>query len=368
MQTTLQPAFTAGTICGSISPMLLCVLMQTTSGFCARTASNSVVILTSHGRPSSSPTVLPSLAGLVTMTPQRSMSFGRSRMYPRRPWPIMPVPHSATLIMCRSSSRGCNHAYKLCKESHSSPVLSTEVAAGARRRTCVMREASRPAADGCCGAGREAGAGALRRAALEGAGRPCRARGWKALCPSSLLGRGGAGQRTPTGAPHAMWAAGSGQPFAPRPRRLLPADLPAQLREARTHRARRHVQQIQRRVEPDQQTALEALEDARVDDGMNGDCEVLFHPRAERRLRSGRHEHGPLHLQAELAEERRSQREPEVGRPDAPAQMGVGDLLCERGGHGLAGRPLRRPSLADVDARRLQREAEAPAELRSAVL
>ena len=130
--------------------------------------------------------------------------------------PIMPVPHSATLIMCRSSSRGCNHAYKLCNESHSSPVLSTGVAAGARRRTQVAREASRPAANGCGGAGREAGADALRREALEEAGRPCPARGWKALCPSSLLGRGGAGQRTPTGAPHAMWAAGGGQPFAPR--------------------------------------------------------------------------------------------------------------------------------------------------------
>src|SRR5450759_3452653 len=158
MQTTLQPAFTAGTSCGSISSILLCVLMQTTSGFCARTAAKSVVILTSQGRPSSSPTVFPSLAGLVTMTPQMSMSFGRSRMYPKRPWPIMPVPHSATLIMCRSSSRGCNHAYNLCKESHSSPVLSTGVAAGARRRTQVTREASRPAADGCGGARREAGA------------------------------------------------------------------------------------------------------------------------------------------------------------------------------------------------------------------
>ena len=99
MQITLQPASTAGTTWSVISCRLLCVLMQTTSGFLASTAAKSVVILTSQGRPSSSPTVFPSLAGLVTMTPTRSMSFGRSRMKPRRPWPIMPVPHSATLIM-----------------------------------------------------------------------------------------------------------------------------------------------------------------------------------------------------------------------------------------------------------------------------
>ena len=53
----------------------------------------------------------------------------------------------------------------------------------------VTQEASRPAAGGCDDADRKAGARALRRGELEEAGRPCRARGWKALCPSSLLGR-----------------------------------------------------------------------------------------------------------------------------------------------------------------------------------
>src|SRR5665647_2814373 len=137
MQTTLLPAFTAGTICGSISPMLLCVLMQTTSGFRARTASKSVVILTSHGRPSSSPTVLPSLAGLVTMTPQRSMSFGRSRMYPRRPWPIMPVPHSATLIMSAPLHGGLT----------SFSCVHTEYAAGGVTLPCRERDRHRPTRD-----------------------------------------------------------------------------------------------------------------------------------------------------------------------------------------------------------------------------
>src|SRR5665648_1215737 len=112
-------------------------------------------------------------------------------------------------------------------------------------------------------------------------------------------------------------------------RALVPAYHPAQLGEARAHRAWRHVQQGERRVEPDQQAALEALEGARIGYGMDGDGEVLLHPRAERRLRSRRHEHGRLRLQAELAEERRGQREPEVRRPDAPAQMRLGDLPGE---------------------------------------
>ena len=99
MQMTSAPDLTAGTICGSTSFKLDCVLMQTTSGLVASTFSKSVVILTSHGRPSSSPTVLPSLAGLVTMQPTRSMSFGRSRTNLRSPCPISPVPHSTTLIM-----------------------------------------------------------------------------------------------------------------------------------------------------------------------------------------------------------------------------------------------------------------------------
>src|SRR5450759_5813904 len=38
----------------------------------------------------------------------------------------------------------------------------------------------------------------------------------KLLAHLRLLGRGGTARRTPTGAPHAMWAAGGGQPFAPR--------------------------------------------------------------------------------------------------------------------------------------------------------
>ena len=68
MQITLAPALTAGSTWLVISCRLLCVLMQTTSGLVsASTFSKSVVIFTSHGRPSSSPTVLPSLAGLVTM-------------------------------------------------------------------------------------------------------------------------------------------------------------------------------------------------------------------------------------------------------------------------------------------------------------
>ena len=68
------------------------------------------------------------------------------------------------------------------------------------------------ATGGCVGADREAGAGAIRGGEVEGVGRPCRARGWRVSCPSSLLGRGGAGQRTPTGAPHGMWVARDGQP------------------------------------------------------------------------------------------------------------------------------------------------------------
>jgi len=79
----------------------------------------------------------------------------------------------------------------------------------------VTHEASRLTAGGCGGAGREAGAGAIRREELEEAGRPCRARGWRVPCPSPLLDRGGPGQRTPTGAPHAMWAARGGQPWHP---------------------------------------------------------------------------------------------------------------------------------------------------------
>ncbi len=199
MQTTLQPAFTAGTICGSISSRLLCVLMHTTSGFLASTAAKSVVIFTSQGRPRSSPTVFPSLAGLVTMQPTRSMSFGRSRMYPRRPWPIMPVPHSATLIISRPPRFSCTGEYRICSAARTLPRLVGGVrlsrvgpgASGARPGTWEETDA-RPAAK----TGPRAGRVALRRAAprvrsgvLEEAGRPCRGRGWRAPWPSSPPGR-----------------------------------------------------------------------------------------------------------------------------------------------------------------------------------
>ena len=239
MQITLQPALTAGTTCGSISSRLLCVLMQTTSGFRARTASKSVVILTSHGRPSSSPTVFPSLAGLVTMTPQRSMSLGRSRMYPRRPWPIMPVPHSATLIMSHSTSQSLASMHKeyAVRDAHSTTVLYERRGAEGHSGEDVVRRSADGERDGRRARSARTRHGALRRGVLEEAGRPCRARGWKALCPSSLLGRSGAGPRTPTGAQHAMRAAGDGQPCRHRDRDV-PCRGPAAAAPPRTSRRR----------------------------------------------------------------------------------------------------------------------------------
>ncbi len=126
IEMTFEPAITQGSTWAVISLRLLCVLMHTTSGRSASTASWSVVIRTSHSQPSSSPTAIPTLAGFVTIAPTSSTSPGLSSRYRSSPCPIIPVPHTATLIMQASFATG--HTRHLCI-----PHATPSVAHSARR-------------------------------------------------------------------------------------------------------------------------------------------------------------------------------------------------------------------------------------------
>ena len=61
----------------------------------------------------------------------------------------------------------------------------------------------------------------------------------------------------------------------------LTLTLPRLVGEARAHRAGRHVQRVERRIELDQQPPLETLEDVRVGDRVHRDRQMPLHPGAQ---------------------------------------------------------------------------------------